>query len=117
MKSTCLLEYKNASKDTGHIEGVLPSWAAETACFRAISVSVVGFWENACAALFALAALVATPPTMPGKAELCTAFKLAINELGVTELGILRVEESTQMKMPRTMSLLVNPQLTRAQKM
>ena len=49
-------------------------------------MSVVGFWENACAALLALAALVATPPTTPGKAELCTALELAVDELGLTEL-------------------------------
>lgn len=67
--------------------GYIPSWAAETASFKAVSVSVVGFWENACAALLALAALVTTPPTIPGKAELCTALELAIDELGVTELG------------------------------
>ena len=48
---------------------------------------MVGFWENACAALLALAALVTTPPTIPGKAELRTALELAIAELGVTELG------------------------------
>lgn len=69
----------------------LPSWAAETACFRAFSVSVVGFWENACAALLALAALVATPPTIPGKAELCTALELGIDELGVTGLADVMV--------------------------
>lgn len=51
-------------------EGPIPFWAAETACFKVFSVSVVGFWENACAALVALAALDVTPPTIPGKAEL-----------------------------------------------
>ena len=64
-----------------------PSCAAETASFKAFSVSVVGFWENACAALVALAALDATPPTTTGKAELCTALELAIDGASVTELG------------------------------
>lgn len=68
--------------------GGLPSCAAETACFEAVGVLVVGFWEKACAALLALAALVATPPTTPGKAELWTALELAVDELGVTELGV-----------------------------
>ena len=54
-------------------------------------MSVVGFWENACAALLALAAPVTTPPTIPGKAELCTALELAIDELGVTELVAVRI--------------------------
>lgn len=70
---------------------VAASWAAETACFKAVSVSVVGFWEKACAALLALAALVTTPPTTPGKAELCTALELAVDEFGVSELGDVTV--------------------------
>lgn len=52
---------------------------------------MVGFWENACAALLALAALVATPPTMPGKAELCTALELAVDVLVVAELCDVRM--------------------------
>ncbi len=48
---------------------------------------MVGFWENACAALVALAALDTTPPTITGKAELCTALELAVDEIEVTELG------------------------------
>ena len=67
-------------------EGEVPSWAAETACSRAFFVLVVGFCENACAALVALAALDTTPPTMTGKAELCTALELAVDEIEVTEL-------------------------------
>ena len=59
-----------------------------TACFKAFSVSVVGFWENACAALVALAALDTTPPTIPGEEELCTALELAGDEPRVTELGV-----------------------------
>lgn len=55
-------------------------------------MSVVGFSENACAAALALAALAATLATMPDKAELCTALELAIDELGVTELGNETVE-------------------------
>lgn len=78
-------------QEKGTHRGNLPSWAADTACFREFSVSVVGFWENACAALLALAALVATPPTIPGKAELCTALELAVDELGVTELCDVRI--------------------------
>ena len=62
----------------------VPSCAAETACFKAFSASVVGFCENACAALLALAALDTTPPTMTGKAELCRALELAIDGLRVT---------------------------------
>lgn len=54
-------------------------------------MSVVGFWENACAALLAFAALVATPPTIPTKEELCTALELAIDELGVAELADVMV--------------------------
>ncbi len=48
---------------------------------------MVGFWENACAALVALAALDTTPPIMTGKAEPCTALELAVDEIEVTELG------------------------------
>ena len=54
-------------------------------------MSVVGFWENACAALLALVTLDAVPPTIAGKAELCTALELAIDELGVTELADVMV--------------------------
>lgn len=50
-------------------------------------MSVVGFWENACAALLALATLAVTLPTMTGKAEVCTALELAIDGPRVTELG------------------------------
>ncbi len=52
---------------------------------------MVGFCENACAALLALAALAATPPTMTGRAELCTALELTIDELGATETGVMTV--------------------------
>ena len=54
----------------------VPSWAAETADFKAFSVSVVGFCENACAALLALAALETTPPAI-AEVELKTALELA----------------------------------------
>lgn len=70
---------------------LLPSWAADTAFFRTLSVSEVGFCENACAALLALAALAATPPTMTGRAELCTALELTIDELEATKTGVVTV--------------------------
>ena len=54
-------------------------------------MSVVGLSENACAALLALATFVTAPPTIPGKAELCTALELAIDEPRVTELNVVTV--------------------------
>ena len=90
---------------------MLPSWAAETACSKAASVPVVGFWENVCVLHHSHLQHSVTPsPPTRGKAELRTAPELAVDEPGVAELGVVMVGEALmRMERPRLIWLLVVP--------